>query len=323
MMQLFERGLFKLDDEVSRYIPSWKNLVVFKSGTAEQFQTCEPQRPMTIRDLLTHTSGLTYFFQNSHPVDEMYRHQGIDAEQASGSLEQKIERLTNIPLQFSPGSRWNYSVSTDVIGYLIQVISDTALDHYIEQNICSPLGLVDTRFQVSSSALERFAACYEYVHEDQSFKLQDDPMSSPYLKPPHFLSGGGGMVSTIDDYHRFASMLLNKGCYNGHQIIEEKTLALMTQNQMPDNRDLAAMGQPVFSETPYDGIGFGLGFSVVLDPASAKISGSLGDFGWGGAASTYFWVDPVEKLIVVFMTQLLPSNAYQLRSELRDGVYLP
>ena len=321
MMQLFERGLFQLDDPVDRFIPSWKDLKVFESGTADDYRTHTPERPMTIRHLLTHTSGLTYFFQSTHPVDELYRQYGIDGEVSSGSLEEKIARLENIPLQFSPGSRWNYSVSTDVIGYLIQLIAEQPLDSYIDENICTPLGLYDTRFQVPSAQQKRFAACYEYVHPAQTFKLQDDPSKSPYLETPHFLSGGGGMVSTIDDYHCFSKMLLNKGSYNGQRIIAEKTLNLMTQNQMPGNRDLAAMGQPVFSETPYDGIGFGLGFAVMLDPASAKICGSEGDFGWGGAASTYFWIDPVEHLIVIFMTQLLPSNAYSLRSDLRQGVY--
>jgi CubicO group peptidase (beta-lactamase class C family) len=216
-------------------------------------------------------------------------------------------------------------VSTDVVGYLVQVLADQDLDAYVAERITGPLGMADSGFAVRSGEGHRLAACYERVTRRvdprYGFRLQDDPVGSGYLQRPAFFSGGGGMVSTMDDYHRFARMLLNGGELDGLRLLGRKTLAYMTTNHMPGNRDLAAMGQPRFSETPYDGIGFGLGFSVVLDPAAANVLDSPGEFAWGGAASTYFFVDPAEELIVVFMTQLLPSSAYPIRRQLKALVY--
>ncbi|MGI9316498.1 MAG: serine hydrolase domain-containing protein [bacterium] len=321
IMQLFEQGRFQLDDPVSRFIPSWKNLKVFVSGDTNNYQTTSPDRPMTIKDLLTHTSGLTYGFQHSHPVDEIYRNLGVDDITIEWSLEERIKCLADIPLQFSPGSRWNYSISTDILGYLVELIAQEELDSYFRRCITGPLKMENTSFKVSPENQNRFSACYEYDAETGGFALQDDPQSSPYMENPHFFSGGGGMVSSIDDYNRFTLALLGKGQHNGTRIIGARTLEFMTINHLPNNRDLAAMGQPVFAETPFEGIGFGLGFSVVLDPARANIATTLGEFAWGGAASTYFWVDPIEQINVVFMTQLLPSNAYPLRRELKTAVY--
>ena len=178
----------------------------------------------------------------------------------------------------------------------------------------------DSGFCVRPDSAERFAACYQHKRPT-SFRLQDDPESSRYLQRPTFLSGGGGMVGTLDDYHRFARMLLNKGELDGQRLLGRKTVEYMASNHLPGNCDLAAMGQPVFSETPYEGIGFGLGFSVVVDPAAANVLDSPGEFAWGGAASTYFWIDPVEEVVVVFLTQLLPSSTYPIRRELKTLVY--
>jgi CubicO group peptidase (beta-lactamase class C family) len=181
--------------------------------------------------------------------------------------------------------------------------------------------MADTGFQVGEDATERLAACYERVPGTSTFRLQDDPATSGYHARPTLLSGGGGMVSTIDDYHRFCRMLANKGELDGVRLLGRKTVEYMTINHLPGNRDLAAMGQPTFSETSYDGIGFGLGFSVVLDPAAANVIDSPGEFAWGGAASTYFFIDPAEDLIVIFMTQLLPSSAYPVRRQLKALAY--
>ena len=316
LMMLYEEGRFQLDDPVSKYIPSWADLEVFGEGDEERFTTVAPERPMTVKDLLSHTSGLTYGFMNSHPVDALYRRRNV----GEGDLQAMIDALAGIPLQFSPGTRWNYGYSTDVCGYLVQVLADQDLDAFVAERITEPLGMRDSGFQVPETSLPRFAACYEFTGED-AYRLQDDPRESRYLQVPERLSGGGGMVSTIDDYHRFARMLLGKGELEGTRLLGRKTVEHMTCNHMPGNRDLAAMGQPVFSETPYDGIGFGLGLSVTLDPAAAGVLDSPGEFAWGGAASTYFWVDPVEELIVVFMTQLLPSSSYPIRRELKTLVY--
>ncbi len=321
LMMLYEKGAFQLDDPVAKYIPQWRDLKVFAGGDEKSYQVSAPARPMNVKDLLTHCSGLTYGFLGTHPVDAMYRTAKIGGGTPGATLAGMIDDLARIPLQFSPGAQWNYSVSTDVLGYLVQVLSDQDFDQFVAEKITRPLGMDDTAFFVAPKNHDRFAACYDRVVATNSLKLQDDPKKSPYLSRPTFLSGGGGMVSTIDDYHTFTRMLLGKGAANDVRILGRKTVEYMTLNHLPGNKDLAAMGQPVFSETPYDGIGFGLGFSVILDPATANVLDSPGEFAWGGAASTYFWIDPVEELIVIFMTQLLPSSSYPIRRQLKALVY--
>lgn len=316
LLQLYEQGHFHLNDPVARFIPSFKNLQVFAGGDAQNYQTTPPARPVTIRDLFTHTAGFTYGFPaNQHPVDELYRQRAM----TGGTLEEMIGKLSELPLVFSPGTRWNYSVATDILGYLVEVIAGQPLDRYFAEQIFAPLGMIDTAFTVPDEKLHRFAANYGF-HEG-GFRLLDAPATSPYRKLPVLRSGGGGLVSTCADYFRFAQMLLNKGALDGVQILGRKTVELMTMNHMPNNGDLSSMGMPVFSETPYDGIGFGLGVSVMLDPAKAQILGSPGEFAWGGAASTAFWVDPVEEQIVILMTQLMPSSSYPVRRELRVLTY--
>ena len=317
LMMLYEEGLFQLDDPVAKHVDSWSDLTVFDRGDEERYVTVAPDAPMTIKHLLTHTSGLTYGFMNEHPVDAMYRR---DEVTGNGTLKDMMAKLAGIPLKFSPGTQWSYSVATDVCGYLVEHFSGRPLDEYVADHITGPLGMRDSGFHVKASGTERLAACYQ--HEGPAkYRLQDDPVGSRYHTRPTFFSGGGGMVGTIDDYHRFALMLLGKGELDGTRLLGRKTVEYMTTNHLPGNCDLAAMGQPVFSETSYEGIGFGLGFSVVVDPAAANVLDSPGEFAWGGAASTYFWVDPVEELIVVFATQLLPSSAYPIRRELKTLVY--
>lgn len=319
LMMLYERGHFQLDDPVHKFIPEWKDLQVYESGEGESIKTRSAKSILTIKNLLTHTSGLTYGFMRAHPVDSQYQKKGVSAGGSKRTLEGMIERLSDQPLLFDPGTRWNYSVSTDVCGYLVQLFSGRDLDVFIREEITSPLGMQDTGFQVPEHAADRFGACYQ--HAANEFKLQDDPVGSRYHARPTFFSGGGGMVSTIDDYHIFARMLLDKGRGNGSQLLGRKTVEYMASNHLPGGVDLAAMGQSRFSETSFEGIGFGLGFSVVIDPPTASVLGSAGEFAWGGAASTYFWVDPVEELIVIFMTQLLPSSAHPIRRELKTLVY--
>ena len=316
LMMLYEEGRFQLDDPVSRAIPAWRDLAVFDGGDAERYAVKPPEAPLTIKHLLTHTSGFTYGFAGEHPVDALYR----KADLTGGTLAQMVERLAALPLKFSPGTRWNYGVSTDVCGHLVEHFSGMALDRFVAERIAGPLGMRDSGFAVPAEAAERFAACYQHKAPG-AYQLQDDPETSRYLSPPTFLSGGGGMVGTIDDYHRFAKMLLNKGELDGARLLGRKTVDYMAANHLPGGRDLAAMGQPVFSETPYEGIGFGLGFSVVVSPTAANVLDSVGEFAWGGAASTYFWVDPVEEVIAVFLTQLLPSSTYPIRRELKTLVY--
>ncbi len=315
MMQLYEQGRFLLNDPVHRYIPSWKNLRVYQSGVYPQFLTQPTRRDMTIRDLFTHMSGLTYGFMSRTNVDAAYRELNLDGGRDM-TLERLIDNLSRLPLEFSPGSAWNYSVSTDVLGYLVQVLSGQPLDDYFEEHIFRPLGMVDTGFSVAEKNRERFAACYQFDPE-KGYVLQDDPADSHFTRPATFLSGGGGLVSSIDDYYRFAQALANGGVLEGGRVIGRKTLDFMTLNHLPDNQDLPGLSIGPFSETPYEGSGFGLGFSVKVDVAKSQTNGSVGEFGWGGLASTNFFVDPVEDLLMVFMTQLIPSSTYPIRQELR------
>lgn len=316
LLQLYEQGRIQLDDPVSRFIPAFKDLEVYTGHNDRgRIFTKAPDRAMTIRDLFTHTSGLSYGNNTDHPVEACYQ----ERKMREGSLADLVEKLSTVPLLFSPGTQWNYSFATDVLGYLVEVISEQTLDRYFAEHIFAPLGMIDTGFHVPADKQHRFAA--NYGPKDSGMKLVDDPATSPYLKPPVRLSGGGGLVSTCADYFRFAQTLLNKGELDGVRILGRKTVELMTSNHMPNNGDLASMGVPVFSETTYSGIGFGLGVSVMLDPAKAQILGSPGEYAWGGAASTAFWVDPVEEQIVIFLTQLMPSSTYPIRRELRVLTY--
>ncbi len=319
MMQLYEQGRFLLDDPVHKYIPAWRNLAVYKAGSWPDFETQPVTRAMTVRDLLTHMSGLTYGFLERTEVDAAYRQLKLDGS-GTLTLDKLVDRLADLPLEYSPGTAWNYSVSTDVLGYLVQKLSDQPLDDYFQEHIFDPLGMTDTGFQVPQAQLDRFAACYLHQPGD-TMKLQDDPQRSRYLKTPGFLSGGGGLVSTISDYHRFAQALCQGGEYQGERIIGRKTLEFMRSNHLPGNQDLPALSIGAFSETPYEGNGFGLGFSVKTDVAKSHTIGSVGEYGWGGLASTNFFVDPVEDMVVVFMTQLMPSSTYPIRQELRAMVH--
>jgi CubicO group peptidase (beta-lactamase class C family) len=315
MMQLYEQGRFLLDDPVQKYIPGWKNLQVYKSGVYPNFLTTPATSTMTIRDLFTHMSGLTYGFMNRTNVDAAYRELGLDGSR-NLTLEALVSKLGELPLEFSPGTAWNYSVSTDVLGYLVQLLADQPLDEYLRDNIFGPLDMPDTGFQVRDDQLDRFAACYQYQPGDQ-LKLQDDPETSHFRHKNKFVSGGGGLVSTIDDYFHFAQALCQGGEFRGQRIIGRKTLEFMRCNHLPGNQDLPGLAVGAFSETPYAGTGFGLGFSVKTDVAKSQTNGSAGEYGWGGLASTNFFIDPAEELVMIFMTQLIPSSSYPIRQELR------
>ena len=330
-MMLVEQGLVALDEPVHKYIPEWKNLGVYQAGTAPAFMTRPPARPMQIVDLLRHTSGLTYGFQQRSNVDAAYRNKHIGAVEKAGTLDSMIADLADIPLEFSPGEAWNYSVSTDVIGYLVGKISGMPFEQFLKERIFNPLGMADTDFFVPADKAHRLAACYNATgggmvsfHSPGAkggLTLQDDPATSSFLSPPAFISGGGGLCSTAADYLTFCRALLNRGELGGVRLIGPKTLALMTTNHLPGNRDLPEMSRSMFAEATYSGIGFGLGFSVTMDPAKTLIAGSPGEYAWGGAATTSFWIDPAEELIAIFMTQVLPSTAYPVRRELRTMVY--
>ena len=330
-MMLVEEGRVALDEPVHRYIPEWKNLGVFQAGIAPAFLTRPPSRPMLIVDLLRHTSGLTYGFQQRSNVDAAYREMKIGEVEKAGTLQSMIEELAKIPPEFSPGEAWNYSVSTDVIGYLIGMISGKPFEQFLKERIFEPLEMKDTDFFVPAGKAHRFAACYSAspqgamtFHASErkgGLTLQDDPATSPFLSPPSFISGGGGLCSTAADYLTFCRALLNGGELSAVRLVGPKTLALMTSNHLPGGRTLPEMSRSLFSEATYHGIGFGLGFSVTLDPALTLIPGSAGEYAWGGAATTSFWIDAAEELVAIFMTQVLPSTAYPIRRELRTMIY--
>jgi CubicO group peptidase (beta-lactamase class C family) len=319
LMMLHERALFQLDDPVHKFIPDWQHLRVYRYGKYPNFMTVPAERPMTVRDLLTHMSGLSYFIIESTGLDDAYRKVGIG--NGKGTLRDMIEKLSELPLQFSPGSRWGYSMATDVCGYLVELLSGKRFDEYLRDEIFGPLRMVDTGFTVPEGAVDRFAANYTRA-ADKSLTLFDDPHDSVYLRPQTYFSGAGGLVSTAPDYFRFAEMLRRGGELDGVRILGPRTLKFMTQNHLPDGKDLAALAtESAFSETRYEGVGFGLGFHVMLDPVRAQIPGSVGEYGWGGMASTAFWVDPVEDLLMIFMTQLVPSGTFDFRRQLKSIIY--
>ena len=275
---------------------------------------------MRVVDLLRHTSGLTYGFQQRTNVDAAYRKFGYGDPAGAVTLDGMIEGLAKIPLEASPGDVWNYSVATDVLGYLVGKLSGLPFEDFLRQRIFAPLGMIDTDFHVPPDKASRLAACY-VATSDGRMLLQDDPQTSSYLRPPPFVSGGGGLVSTMADYLHFCRMLLNGGALDGVRLLSPKTVELMTANHLPGGKELPDLSVSLFSESGYAGIGFGLGFAVTTHAARSLIPGSDGDFSWGGMASTYFWIDPREQLIVVFMTQLMPSTLYNIRRELRTLVY--
>ena len=320
LMMLVEEGRVSLDDPVHRYIPQWRDLAVYEGGFIGSFRTRRTSAPMRVIDLMRHTSGLTYGFQQRTNVDAAYRKLHLGEIPTAVSLEQMVEELAKVPLEFSPGSAWNYGVSTDVVGYLVGKISGQPFEQFLRSRILDPLGMTDTDFMVPAAKASRFAACYAAT-PDGRMALQDDPQTSFFLKPPTFVSGGGGLVSTVADYLRFCRMLLNGGTLDGVRLISPKTLELMSHNHLPGGKDLPDLAVSLFSEVTYAGVGFGLGFAVSVSPARGLLPGSPGDISWGGLASTYFWVDPREQLIVIFMTQLTPSATYPIRRELRTLVY--
>lgn len=320
LMMLYEHGAFQLNDPVSRFIPEWSDIQVYAAGVAPNFMTTPVERPMFIRDLFTHMSGLTYGFMSRSNVDHAYRKMGVGGVEPGTTLADTMYTLAKIPLEFSPGTRWNYSVSTDVLGYLVEVISRQRFDEYLQQNIFEPLGMVDTGFTVADADVGRFAANYER-NPDKTLRLLDDPEDSIYIRPRTFFSGGGGLVSTAADYLRFTRMMLNGGELDDVRILGPKTIEMMTKNYLPNDDDLTRWALGTFSETTYEGYGFGLGFSINLGPERTATVGSAGEYAWGGAASTIFWVDPAEELIVIFMTQFMPSATFNFRGQLKSLVY--
>ena len=321
LMMLFEEGRFQLNDPVSRFIPSWMGQQVWISGDGDDMETREPTSPMTMRHVLSHTSGLTYgtgLFPSEHPVDKFYDKVGVNRD-AGETIESFAEKLSTVPLRYDPGTQWCYSLATDVCGCLVEFISGVPFGQFLQERIFDPLGMTDTFFVVPEEKLGRLAANYGR-RADKTLKLLDDPMNSLYANPNRFPSGGGGLASTTADYGRFCEMLRGGGQLEGQRIIGDRTLKLMHRNHLPNGTDLGSIAMGSFSETAYDGVGFGLGFASTLDDVAAGTIGA-GDYYWGGAASTIFWVDPVEDMFVIFMTQLMPSATFNFRGQIKNIIY--
>ncbi len=318
IMMLYEEGKFQLDDPISRFLPCFNDMRVFAGGSRGKYESVHATRDITFRDLLTHTSGLTYGFMESTQVDAMYRANGVDFQTSDATLGEVVERAAALPLIAQPGEAWNYSIATDVLGHLVAVISGHEFADFLHERVLGPLGMNDTAFHVAPEKIARFAANYTRGPDGKPV-LVDDPRESRFGAPRKIASGGGGLTSTGADYMRFCQMMLNKGELDGARLLGRKTVDLMTSNHL--RGDMADMGQARFSESSYVGIGFGLGFSVMLDPARAQILGSPGEYAWGGAASTAFWIDPLEDMAVILLTQLTPSSTYPIRRELRVLTY--
>ena len=320
-MQLLEHGLVALDTPVHRVLPEFKGLGVYNGGGGGvPFMTKPCDRPMLMVDLLRHTSGLTYGFQNRSNIDLAMRQGKFENWHSNLTLDEFIGELGKLPLEFSPGTAWNYSVSTDVLGAVVQRLSGKTLDQYFADHIFAPLKMDDTFFAVPEAKIDRLTDCYTFV-PSKGRVMYDRGAESAWSRMPRQLSGGGGLVSTALDYHRFCTMLLYGGELDGARVIGRKTLELMTLNHLPGNGDLATWSQSLFSEATNAGVGFGLGFAINIDPAANLIQGSLGEYYWGGMFSTAFFVDPVERVSMVFMTQLSPSSTYPIRRELKTLIY--
>jgi CubicO group peptidase (beta-lactamase class C family) len=321
LLTLYERGLFQLDDPVHRFLPAWRDLRVRERTDDGERRLVEPHRPMRVRDLMMHMSGLGYALDNSDITVDMLRRPPGERLGKGATLETLVDRLAGAPLRFHPGTHWLYSWSTDVCARLVEVLSGQRFDDYLRTTIFEPLGMVDTGFWVPDEKLDRFAACYTR-DASKRLVLLDDPVESRYGRPMSFLSGGGGLVGTMSDYLRFCLMLLGGGELDGVRVLGRKTVELMATNHLPGGGELAAFALPgAYGEVGFAGMGFGLTVAVSLGPVPTGVLGSPGEYMWGGAASTLFWIDPVEDLVAVFMTQLIPSGTFNFRGQLKTLVY--
>ncbi len=317
-MTLWEEGRVELTDELSRYVPSFAGVQVFRDGSSTKPFLEPALEPIRLWHLLSHTSGLTYGFLNVHPVDAIYRAAGSDIDNPAGNdLAANCDLWASLPLRFQPGSAWGYGVSTDVLGRVCEVVTGQPLDQVVRERVLEPLGMTDTRWWTDGLE-DRLPALYA---DFQGQTVRYDLLGDAALKPPAMLSGGGGLLSTAADYWRFCAMLLGRGEADGARVLAPRTLELMTRNHLPGGRDLAAHNSGGFAETVFDGVGFGLGFATVLDPMPGKGASSPGEFYWGGLASTAFWVDPLTGVTATFFTQLVPSSTYPIRAQLRQLVY--
>lgn len=325
-MMLVEEGRVALDTPVHHVLPELKKVGVYAGGGAGvPFATKATDEPMRMVDLLRHTAGFTYGFQNRSNIDAAHRELKLESWHGGHDLDGFVAELGKLPLEFSPGTQWNYSVATDVLGAVVQRVAGMPLDRFFAERIFQPLGMHDTFFQVPEDKIDRLTDCYTFAPGANGGKggrvMYDRGEASAWSRMPRLVSGGGGLVSTARDYHRFCAMCLNGGTLDGARILGRKTVELMTINHLPGKSDLSVMSKSLFSETQNAGTGFGLGFAVTIDVARSMMPGSVGEYYWGGMFSTAFFIDPVERVHMVFMTQLSPSSVYPIRRELKTMIY--
>jgi CubicO group peptidase (beta-lactamase class C family) len=324
LMMLWERGLFRLDQPIGDIWPNWRDQRVWVSGAGDAMITEPAVAPVTFRHLLTHCGGLTYGTRlagiggvpTTDPVALAY----LEAEEIGDAhgLDAFAAAVGTLPLRYQPGTQWMYSYSTDIVGALVQTLSGKPLDAFLAEGIFAPLGMVDTGFQVPAEQADRLAACY-LATPSNPMVLVDDGPTSVRLTAPRMLSGGGGLVSTLADYARFAAMLRGEGREKS-RLLAPTTVRLMTRNHLPDGRDLKGFALISDPRLVPGGMGFGLGFGITTDAVRAGLPAE-GDFYWSGAASTIWWHDPTHDLTVIFLTQLLPATAYGLQDWLKQLVY--
>lgn len=319
-MMLYELGAFQLSDPVSNFLPAFGDVRVYTGGSDLRPSTVPATEPVRMIHLLTHTAGLTYGFFRQHPVDAMYRAAHLDGsgEHPVADLADLCDRIAALPLLFQPGSEWAYSMATDVLGRVVEVISGQRLGEFFTERIFEPLGMTDTGFGVRDDQLPRLARLYA---QQPGGGLQPADGVGANVDRPALELGGGGLISSAHDYHRFTQMLLRGGELDGHRLLSPRTVRFMTRNHLPGNADLEQFGRPLYSEVPMRGTGFGLGFSVDLEPPATGRPGSAGAYAWGGAASTLFWVDPADQLTAMFFTQVFTLHPLALRGALRQVVY--
>ena len=320
-MMLWEEGHFELTDEISRWLPEFADVRVFDKGSIIRPFTVPATEPIRVWHLMTHTAGLTYGFLMDSTVDAIYRASGdtMDSFTTTG-LAESCKRWASMPLLFNPGTKWGYSVATDVLGRLIEVISGQSLADFCAERIFGPLGMTDARWWVNDADAGRLAGLYA-AHPQTGQAVRMPSMDHFARAEPKMFSGGAGVICTADDYHRFTQMLLHAGELDGVRLLGSRTVAFMTRNHLPGGADLAAVSSGGFAESIFDGVGFGLGFAVVLDPTPGRVPITEGSYYWGGLASTAFWIDPAEDLTATFFTQLIPSSQYPIRTQLRQLIY--
>jgi CubicO group peptidase (beta-lactamase class C family) len=307
LMMLYEKGLVRLDDPVDKYIPGFKSVKVLEAGG----KLVAPKRDITIHHLLTHTAGLSYGDQTDSLIDGLYKQANL--ENVNHTNEEVTRRIMEIPLRFHPGENWHYSYATDIIGYLIEILSGVPLSEFLKEHFFIPLGMNDTFFRIPETKKHRISELYG-VTEDKFLDVIDTSFGGDFFNVRRD-SGGSGLVSTIADYFRFAQCMLNKGELDGVRLLGPRTIELMRTNHLP------ASMLPITMEEPWPGIGFGLGFSVVLDVTQSDQRGSVGSHGWGGWASTHFWIDPIEEIIGILLLQFIPSRTYPIVNDFRNIVY--